>query len=316
MAPGRVRSARGASVETLGGRTRALLEELERRGEYLPTAWAGEAARDLASGMLEGHFLSPGEGPSGLAFYSRRGERGYGHVHVEAGREAVGRASALLTALVRAWPPDLARADLGLSGLEPQDEALVGAEAVRSFGGDLLVRYSLERRLGGSSPSPPLRPPSDGSLHPIRSASLDELAALDWVAFKGSPDERLVADTVGQTRQTLSDLLAGRLGPVLDAPSSVWRDRSNVPLGFVLVAEPAPRRSVVLDLAVAPAHRRRGLGRFLLERAVAELARAGGESVRLWVTRENFPARALYAKLDFRPVLTAHIYRWVRIRTA
>lgn len=57
----------------------------------------------------------------------------------------------------------------------------------------------------------------------------------------------------------------------------------------------------VLDVAVAPGERRRGLARTLLALALRRAARAGARVALLEVRAGNSPALALYAALGFRP---------------
>jgi [ribosomal protein S18]-alanine N-acetyltransferase len=58
----------------------------------------------------------------------------------------------------------------------------------------------------------------------------------------------------------------------------------------------------VLSLAVAPAHRSRGLARALTEAVLARLEAAGAARVLLTVDPENRPAIALYERLGFAAV--------------
>jgi ribosomal protein S18 acetylase RimI-like enzyme len=303
------RPALEAPVDELLKRTQALRLELLRRGEFLPPSWSEEAARDLRSGELAGFWLSSDGGAPGLAVYSRREGHLFAHVHLDPGADPRRRGFRLLEALIRAIPAGVRRADVGLSGLTGEDEAALTGEAVLRFGGEVLVRFSLERPVAGS-PSLVTSPPGGGSRRPIRTVPLEALAELDWKAFRGSPDERLVADTLEEERRSLGELLDGRLGPVLESPSAVFVDPEGHPLGFALVAEQAPGRSIVLDLAVDPAHRRRGIGSYLLRTAIEELRASGGTFVRLWVTESNRPARDLYDRVGFRLAHSARIYRW------
>jgi ribosomal-protein-alanine N-acetyltransferase len=55
----------------------------------------------------------------------------------------------------------------------------------------------------------------------------------------------------------------------------------------------------ILNLAVHPDHRGRGLGRRLVESVVREAEAAGARVVTLEVRRENGPARSLYRNLGF-----------------
>jgi [ribosomal protein S18]-alanine N-acetyltransferase len=55
----------------------------------------------------------------------------------------------------------------------------------------------------------------------------------------------------------------------------------------------------ILNLAVHPEHRGRGLGRRLVESVILEAQSAGARVVTLEVRRENSPARTLYRRLGF-----------------
>ncbi len=57
----------------------------------------------------------------------------------------------------------------------------------------------------------------------------------------------------------------------------------------------------IKDLAVDPGHRRRGIGRTLLSRALVALASAGSGRVKLEVRRTNEAARSLYESFGFEP---------------
>jgi ribosomal-protein-alanine N-acetyltransferase len=71
--------------------------------------------------------------------------------------------------------------------------------------------------------------------------------------------------------------------------------------GFILMRAVADEAEV-LTLAVAPAHRRRGVGRALLQAGLERAAAAGAHSVFLEVADDNVAAVALYAQADFATV--------------
>jgi ribosomal protein S18 acetylase RimI-like enzyme len=71
----------------------------------------------------------------------------------------------------------------------------------------------------------------------------------------------------------------------------------GVPVGRVWTAF-VPGACVVVDLALLPEHRRRGLGTQVLGEVVAE-ADQRGVPVRVTVERTNVPVRALNARLGF-----------------
>lgn len=82
--------------------------------------------------------------------------------------------------------------------------------------------------------------------------------------------------------------------------------------GAVLVAERSGRvagyaalwvgadEAELADLAVAPEHRRRGVGRTLLRACLGEAAARGASEVFLQVRESNGPARSLYREAGFR----------------
>jgi ribosomal protein S18 acetylase RimI-like enzyme len=73
----------------------------------------------------------------------------------------------------------------------------------------------------------------------------------------------------------------------------------------------------IMDIAVAPEFRGRGIGTALIEELIAE-ARASGRSVSIHVEMQN-PARSLYERLGFVPVGEHGVYvlmEWSHEKTA
>jgi len=75
----------------------------------------------------------------------------------------------------------------------------------------------------------------------------------------------------------------------------------NRPVGYV-IARAAADEGELLNVAVEPASRGRGIARALVRAALARLARAGVGTVYLEVRESNRPARLLYRGLGFREV--------------
>lgn len=73
----------------------------------------------------------------------------------------------------------------------------------------------------------------------------------------------------------------------------------ELPDGFVL-ARLAAGEAEILSLAVAPARRRSGLGRMLMESVLRKLHAERAEALFLEVEENNRPALALYRRLGFR----------------
>jgi len=77
------------------------------------------------------------------------------------------------------------------------------------------------------------------------------------------------------------------------------------PAGRLYVAR-WPREIRVMDIALLPAHRRRGLGSAILSDLIAE-AEATGKVVSIHVERHN-PALGLYERLGFRTTADKGVY--------
>jgi len=117
-------------------------------------------------------------------------------------------------------------------------------------------------------------------IRPATPADPPALAALHARAFP--PDQAWGAVAI-----TTMLRLEGGFGLLAEASPG------EAPDGFVL-ARAVAGEAEILTLAVDPAARRHGLGRRLLEAAVAEAARRGAGSLFLEVSAANEPARALY----------------------
>jgi [ribosomal protein S18]-alanine N-acetyltransferase len=80
-------------------------------------------------------------------------------------------------------------------------------------------------------------------------------------------------------------------------------------LGYT-IAHWAADEAEILNLGVAPAHRRQGVGRALVEHMLAALRDCGARVVYLEVRQSNVIARRLYESLGFKEVARrAHYYR-------
>jgi ribosomal-protein-alanine N-acetyltransferase len=73
------------------------------------------------------------------------------------------------------------------------------------------------------------------------------------------------------------------------------------PVGF-LIARAAAGEAEIITLAVLPPARRRGIGRMLLDAALAAAAGEGAERIYLEVAEGNAPACALYLAAGFRAI--------------
>jgi ribosomal-protein-alanine N-acetyltransferase len=90
-------------------------------------------------------------------------------------------------------------------------------------------------------------------------------------------------------------------GPVFGFAVRQVGSRNGALAGFVL-ARLVAGESEILTIAVARAHRRRGLGRDLMEAVLRELHAQRAEALFLEVDETNVAAIALYRRLGFREV--------------
>ena len=91
----------------------------------------------------------------------------------------------------------------------------------------------------------------------------------------------------------------------------VWEvDGRIVGNASLLRVEGCPRRWVLSNVAVYPDHRRRGIGRALVQASIDMVQRRRGEVILLQVERDNRDAQVLYASYGFRPLSTRTT--WVR----
>ena len=85
-----------------------------------------------------------------------------------------------------------------------------------------------------------------------------------------------------------------------DALFLVAEAEGSKAIGGYVVAFDAADEGEILNLAVAPAGRRQGLGRALVQEILAALTARGARQIYLEVRESNAPARALYAAHGFK----------------
>ncbi|MCI4327804.1 MAG: GNAT family N-acetyltransferase [Thermoplasmata archaeon] len=278
------------------------------RGESISSAWVEEAAHDLKAGRQVGWTL----GTEAIAFASPRAARTFGHVHVEGPDDRVERAETLFAVLITHLDAPLARLEGGVSGLTDEEEAALADRFVRVPGASILLRARMERPVPPPLPGGALSDPPSVERRPVRSIPIDALTNLDWRAFQGTPDQNLVADTFEEDRQSVSDMLGGRVGRFLDEASTTLVRPDGQLVGAVLISEHDPRTAVFLDILVDPSQRRQGLGRFLVLWGLRAMTALGYSTARLWVTEANRPAWSLYVSLGFAVTGRARLYRYIR----
>ena len=82
----------------------------------------------------------------------------------------------------------------------------------------------------------------------------------------------------------------------------LFAEDNAAPCGIVSAFRLAdrPDTAMIVNMWVAPTHRRRGVGRMLVETAVGWAQAGGYRALVLWATEHNEPAKALYQAIGFR----------------
>lgn len=122
-------------------------------------------------------------------------------------------------------------------------------------------------------------------------ADLPEVIAIERVSFNDpwTPEAFRTAISLAHGR-----FLVARAG-------SAERGREGRLLGYVLALMLVDEGEIA-DLAVAPDHRRQGIGGLLLDRVLGDAAERGIRAIFLEVRGSNLAARGLYESRDFREV--------------
>jgi ribosomal protein S18 acetylase RimI-like enzyme len=150
-----------------------------------------------------------------------------------------------------------------------------------------------------------LRPPTEAPVPPgydVRPADPVDYRAIwqaSWDAYAGRPfmEAQTEADFEAFSTDARND---PSLWPVAWYRGAVAGQVDGAVVGSV---------GVVTEVSVAPAHRRRGLARALLTRALGAMLARGVDTVRLQVRAGNAPAVALYESLGFRRLKEHARYR-------
>lgn len=92
---------------------------------------------------------------------------------------------------------------------------------------------------------------------------------------------------------------AGDVLQLANSGTKIWVSREEGNIAGAVAVRVAGDEAEVLNLGVAPSYRRKGIGRSLLNAAIAEAGSAGAARVFLEVRESNAGARAFYASLGF-----------------
>jgi ribosomal protein S18 acetylase RimI-like enzyme len=149
----------------------------------------------------------------------------------------------------------------------------------------------------------------------------DGLPRLAYLSYADAGEERFGAALLRTYEGTLDcpelngvrpveQVLAGHRAQGRFDPERWWLAlEGGRPVGVLLLSEPADGGDgEVAYVGVAPEARRRGLGRELMLKALAEARAAGHSRLTLTVDARNRPARQLYLDLGFEPFDRREVY--------
>ncbi len=307
------RPATSAPPDELLELFQAIRKELELREEAPSGAWVESSAAESRAGTRPAWFYPPSDGGGGIAFYSRRGPKVWGHVHSAMGPAASERARRLAETLLGSLPPEVRWVSVGFSGFDLEEERRVVRGLAARPGAIAVERYQMERAVRLDGPPPPPEPPAGLELIPPRAATVQALGDLDARGFRGTVDDLVMGGTVEQYTEIVQSLLDSRIGRFLEEASTLLYQADPPRLvGGILVSEASPREGVILDLVVDPERRMHGYGRFLLRWGLRALHALGYTTATLWVTEANDAALRLYESEGFRRTASTVLFHWTR----
>ncbi|OWV31664.1 GNAT family N-acetyltransferase [Halomonas campaniensis] len=145
------------------------------------------------------------------------------------------------------------------------------------------------------------------SLQPFGELSLAEQLSLLTEVGEGSLDSRPLRDIL-----SIKELLAGFYQQDPQAPQHWYAvGFQNVVVGVLLLApRPALGRWELMLMGLTPAWRGKGLGRSLLNKALALAQQAGVQEVALGVDDVNLPAKRLYQQAGFVCYAQQRLLAW------
>jgi len=235
--------------------------------------------------------------PAGLIVLSASGESGRIHF-----LHAIGGAPEVLEALLMQAEETLRSAGsarLSATLFLPAEGVLESAMLHHGYQGFPRARMLLDLE----APAFQEHPPAGYSLIPWQESRQEEAVALIERAYRDTDDALLYPELSGPDglRRLVERAVAGEFGPFVAALAPMALEGDTL-VGLCLSTwhEAFPDQGFILDLAVDPPHRRRGLGRALVIATAGAFRRAGASALGLAVTLSNRPAVQLYENLGFQ----------------
>ncbi len=141
-----------------------------------------------------------------------------------------------------------------------------------------------------------------------------QLASVAQLSLETTTDllNAVYADYAVPVQRSVAQIAAGHAAWDIEPALSVAALMDGAPVGIVLLAR-RQGRGWIGSMGVAPAWRRQGIGRRLLQQALDNARTAGLRQVQLEVLTRNAPAIALYQAAGFQ--ITRELLVWERLAT-
>lgn len=146
---------------------------------------------------------------------------------------------------------------------------------------------------------PVVRLPSQYEARAIRFDDTDELGRLYFEAYEPG----VACESLTEAIDDIGASFAGEYGELWPEASLVVEHEHSL-TGAILTVRQAPWERTpdcpfIIELFIDKSHRRRGLGRSLVQMCMATVSGSGEQAVALRVADDNNAARALYKSLGF-----------------
>ena len=276
-------------------------ELVRASGEDLPAQWAEEKIDSIKNRQEYCYAAVDGNRILGITVFSQKEGRGFSFVSWE--NEEVDREALLL--LVREYVSRLSTSSwLRISGIHPNIPEETMTSVCAGLGFQKKKRIEMSRGLADTPEA--TEPEGSFALVPITDFTESVLSRLDWESYRNTPDEGLFANSAEENEKMMHSLLTGDYGPVIKN-ASVCAVNDGNPIAMIAVTDMGDK-AFLADLSVSQNYRRKGLGRFLITRAMKEAALLRKKEMSLWVSEENLGAFALYKQLGFSELRSGTYY--------
>jgi len=266
----------------------------------------------IARKALPGYVAMDGRRPVGYVYFLAHATKGVIGTIYRAGSEVP---QEVINGLIEAAVTAL-RKNVFLRRIEAQVMPFHGAnlaDGFRQHGFDQYPRQFLELDLALFSSRP--QSAAKDAIVPWEPAHLAGAARAAWLGYRNQVDARVCEDYCSEAGcegylRSLVDTPG--CGTFLPAASYVALDSQGTICGFVVVSKVSRTGAMIPQISILPSHQGRGLGKALMDRAIAALAAQGWKTVGLTVTVENRRALEWYQREGFRLKKEFGAYVWQR----